>query len=373
MRNADLPPGFWEKMDGGYFYHCFQLDLKRVYLEITRRCNFSCITCIRHSWKDEIGDMDSSLFSRLLDELESYPQRPLIYFGGFGEPFFHPEIIEMISKVKKRGFRLRIATNGCLLSEEILEFLVEKQVEEIIVSCDSVEDSVFKAIRTGGSLEKLKGNLQKLQKIKIEKKRTYPRVSLEFVLMKKNADDLKRLPVLAAELGAGHILITNLLPHTLTMKEEIVYGEKYEPAGPLFWPGPEKEYPSIATADFPRMEWGALRSCPFIERNSVSVSWKGDVAPCYPLLHRYCYYIFGRQKEVTPYFLGNVREENLRSIWQKKEYIKFRNRVRLFQFPSCVDCELSESCDFPAVNDDCWGNSPSCADCLWAQNIIRCP
>ena len=28
-------------------------DAKRAYLEVTTRCNFNCITCIRHSWSDE--------------------------------------------------------------------------------------------------------------------------------------------------------------------------------------------------------------------------------------------------------------------------------------------------------------------------------
>jgi len=41
-------------------------------------------------------------------------------------------------------------------------------------------------------------------------------------------------------------------------------------------------------------------------------------------------------------------------------------------FPSCVDCELRNTCDSSAANKACWGLNPSCADCLWAQDIIRC-
>jgi len=47
--------------------------------------------------------------------------------------------------------------------------------------------------------------------------------------------------------------------------------------------------------------------------------------------------------------------------------------VRKFHFPSSPDCDLRESCDFRERNEGCWGWNPSCADCLWAQDIIRCP
>ena len=64
---------------------------------------------------------------------------------------------------------------------------------------------------------------------------------------------------------------------------------------------------------------------------------------------------------------------DLLEIWTSEEYCRFRNEVRDFNFPSCPDCDLRESCDLRAKNDACWGWNPSCADCLWAQDIIRCP
>ena len=51
----------------------------------------------------------------------------------------------------------------------------------------------------------------------------------------------------------------------------------------------------------------------------------------------------------------------------------YRSEVRTFHFPSCADCDLRETCDLRAKNHACWGYNPSCADCLWAQDIVRCP
>jgi hypothetical protein len=50
-----------------------------------------------------------------------------------------------------------------------------------------------------------------------------------------------------------------------------------------------------------------------------------------------------------------------------------RIEVRGFRFPSCLDCDLRKDCDLRGRNEGCWGWNPSCADCLWAQDIVRCP
>jgi len=119
------------------------------------------------------------------------------------------------------------------------------------------------------------------------------------------------------------------------------------------------------------MKWGAWRRCRFVEDRALVVGWDGGVSPCYPLMHSYPYYIYGRRKEVSRYVLGRVPERPLAEIWTSDEYVLFRAKVREMRFPSCVDCGLA--CTYAEDNEDCWGNVPSCADCLWAQDIVRCP
>ncbi len=100
----------------------------------------------------------------------------------------------------------------------------------------------------------------------------------------------------------------------------------------------------------------------------------GAQSPCYALAHSYSYLtIDGRRKQVERYSLGNITEQSLLEIWTSEDYCRFRNEVRDFRFPSCPDCDLRETCDLREQNEGCWGWNPSCADCLWAQDIIRCP
>jgi hypothetical protein len=58
------------------------------------------------------------------------------------------------------------------------------------------------------------------------------------------------------------------------------------------------------------------------------------------------------------------------SLSKRKSVKSNSAEVRRFNFPSCVDCELRDTCDITESNDGCWGWCPSCADCLWAQDIV---
>jgi len=193
--------------------------------------------------------------------------------------------------------------------------------------------------------------------------------------LRSNVAELADLVKLASKLGSARVLITNVLPYTEEMKAEILYG--YEPQEPLSggsWPVKADAWVMWGILDFPRMYWGAERKCRFIKDRATVVGWDGGVSPCYALAHNYTYFtVDGRKKQVKRYLLGNINVQPLAEIWMGAEYVHFRSEVRAFNFPSCPNCDLRETCDFRERNEGCWGWNPSCADCLWAQDIIRCP
>ena len=72
--------------------------LSKVYIEATNRCNLECVTCIRHSWDEPLGEMSSTTFERILNGLRSFSPPPEVFFGGLGEPLAHPNIVDMVRK-----------------------------------------------------------------------------------------------------------------------------------------------------------------------------------------------------------------------------------------------------------------------------------
>lgn len=375
-----------EEIEGATILYRGLPDLRRLYVEVTSRCDAGCIMCVRRTWKEAEGDLSEALFQALMEEVPRFPLLEWLYLGGFGEPLLHPRLLYMIRLARDKGLRIKISSNGQYLAA-MAEDLVQLGVEEIIVSCDSAAAESFEALRCS-SFERLEEGIRALNRAKKKYESTLPRLVLEFVAMKRNMSELKDLPELASRWEALALLVTNLLPYSADMRGEILYTypeaskkvkvdgimpENHVDIGSIVWEAAAKKWFTWGTIKLPRMVWGAARHCRFVNSYAAVVTWDGEVTPCYPLSHSYSCFVFGRRKEVKRYSFGNLKDSSLYALWTSEEYVKFRGKVRLFRFPSCVDCQLAYTCDYPAENCDCWGNDPSCADCLWAQDIIQCP
>jgi tungsten cofactor oxidoreducase radical SAM maturase len=360
-----------EAFEYSFVLHIKSLDARRAYLEVTSHCNLNCAMCIRQTWRDPQGSMSTETFQAVLDGLRAFPNLKRVVIGGFGEPLMHPKIIEMVTQLHSLGVGVTITTNGLLLDRSISEALLRAGVDTLVLSLDSMHVQAYQKTVGRKGLNKVLDNIQSVQGLIRDAGWRLPALGLEYVVTRSNWEELYKLPNLAKQVGASFVIVTNLLPHTPQLAKEILY-DRNEPlhlgggwgiyrAGWIAW-----GYPKL-----PRMKWGAARRCRFINESSLVIGWDGCVSPCYALLHSYPYYIYGRRKEVTRYTMGSLKEQSLAAIWNSEEYVLFRAKVRDFRFPSCVDCGID--CTYTQENSDCWGNDPSCADCLWAQDILQCP
>lgn len=372
-----LPPDFRgsevvvERREGGLAIWRAEPDVRRVYIEVTTRCNLDCAICVRRVWRDTIGEMTWGTFSMIADQLKAFPALREITLGGFGEPLVHPRILDMVTRASALGAAVSLTTNGLLLDRSMTESLVAARLGTVVVSVDTAHLQAYREAGVAGGLDTVLENIRGLRAIARQRGLMAPRIGLEFVVTRSNMEDLARLPGLTRALGASFVLVTHLLPHAPDQADDIAYDRGQPLAVPMGWPVAGVDWVTWGVARLPRGKWGAQRRCRFVEDRALVIGWDGRVSPCYALMHSYPYYIYGRRKDVTRFVLGSVHEQTLAEIWASVEYVTFRARVRDFRFPSCVDC--NEACAYAARNEDCWANVPSCADCLWAQDIIRCP
>ncbi len=377
LERRQMPAGaeYWlDERDGDLILHPRKPDVRKLYIEPTTGCNLHCVTCIRNVWEDEEAQMSMQTFERILEGIDHLPELKRVVFTGFGEPLTHKNIFDMIEEIRRRGIAVTVGTNGLLLNEDKARMLVEAGVDRLVVSVDGVKPETYSSVR-GAMLAQVLENIRRVNRIKSELSTVIPALGIEFVALKSNVEELPHLAGLASHLNAARILVTNVLPYTEEMREEVLYG--YGPQAPLkggSWPVRVSGWVMWGTLDMPRMHWGAERRCRFVYDRATVVGWDGGVSPCYAFSHNYHYYaVDGLRKKVTRYLLGNVNETPLEEIWMSEEYVRFRSEVMGFHFPSCPDCDLRETCDLRQRNEGCWGWNPSCADCLWAQDIVRCP
>jgi len=112
-----------------------------VTIDITCRCNIHCVCCQFHSsllnipsdGNKAIKDIPYDLFKRLCNELKAMGTSQIILCGD-GEPFLHPRLFDLISVAKDAGFHVMLFTNGTLLNEAKLKYLIDLRLDILKVS-----------------------------------------------------------------------------------------------------------------------------------------------------------------------------------------------------------------------------------------------
>ncbi|MFA6033031.1 MAG: radical SAM protein [Myxococcota bacterium] len=365
--------------------------LDKVIIEPTTRCNLQCTTCMRNTWDEPYGDMTAETFSALMRGLrELRPSK--VAFWGIGEPLMNPRLVEMVRQAKSIGARVGLITNGILLNREIATGLVLAGLDTLIVSQDGTSHESHESVRPGIDGREVHDNIAGLRRIRDGLGRTTPEIGIEFVAMKQNLSHLRELPALAESLGAKFVVVTNVLPYSEDLKNEILYwieaGLPHTPVkkttlSGVYLPPMDRTRENLVYLDVPgATRWsftdqnaprsGPLGYCPFVNEGALAVSWDGSLSPCVPLMHTYKCWVMGREKLVKSYIIGDVNTDDVKTVWEGAEHAAFQRRVLDFGFSPCVDCGGCEKAE--SNQEDCFGNNhPTCGDCLWASGIIVCP
>jgi MoaA/NifB/PqqE/SkfB family radical SAM enzyme len=365
-------------------------SLNRLYVEPTSRCNLSCKTCIRNTWDEPMGDMDRTVFDRLVGQLRRFPHLESVMFGGFGEPTAHPRILDMVRAVKALGLRAEMTTNATLLDDALVDGLLRERLDTLWISFDGTTEESFETIRAGASLSRVLENLDRLAR-RNGREGHRIEVGLAFVVMKTNLGDVKHLDRLARSVGARRILVSHVLPYSEAMEKEMLCLQTLTLETFTFASGKtELSLPRIDVNNTTKETLFSLfqgfenltfmgnriavdaRRCRFVHERTTFVRWDGKVSPCMGLLHAHKTYLYGLERRVRSHDFGDIVTGDLFDIWSSKSYADFREKVKAFDFSPCHVCG---GCSLLEKNEeDCYGNAfPACGGCLWAQGIIQCP
>ena len=357
----------------------------KLHVEITTRCNLDCSMCQRHVWDEPAADMSAETFHAVVRGLADLPGERTLQLSGFGEPLSHPEIVDFVRLAVEAGLATEIVTNGALLSRELGTALIGAGLRKLILSVGCGDDIV----------EQSAVNLRRLHRSALGTDGRWPEVALHAVLKRSNVRALRKLRSLAMVLHASTISVSHLLPHSREMAAEALYGARLPAAGTgpeakgnpwrphvmlpaLEWSGEEARAVGALLAGQPEITLGRTRvdmgysACPFIMEGRAAIDWRGNLAPCLPLLRTHPVVTPRRSRVVRQWHVGNVGESSLHDLWGRPDYVAFRERVREFAFPPCPNCG---DCELVVTNEaDCYGNPfPTCGDCLYARGLVRCP
>ena len=390
-----LLPGTKVRLDEGRNFvkmHRPVTHLTKVYIEPTVACNLDCITCFRNAWEQPIGRMTETTFERIFAALRELSPIPSVYFGGIGEPLFHPKTVEWIRRIKGLGVKVELITNGTILNEKIAQQLIDAGLDVLWVSLDGATPESFADVRLGAELPNVISNLQRFIKMRAPGHYPKPEIGIAFVAMKRNIADLPKVIKIGKSLRARYFSVSNLQPPTVEMQSERLYNRTTRDIAYL-------QAPHLPQLSLPKMDfdesthaalfevfnsglnisyagnnWGGANDvCNFVENGTMSIAWTGEVSPCWPLMHTHMSYLHDKPRLSKKHIIGDVNQRSISDLWLDPDYLAYRERLHNFVFAPCTFCG---GCDLSETNqEDCLGNTiaPVCGGCLWAQGIIQCP
>lgn len=184
-------------------------------IDLTNNCNNDCIGCWCNSPLLEEKKIDSEVkkqtipFKRvikLIDELYKMGTNRIYYAGG-GEPFMHPQIMEIIRHTKKRGLICYVNTNFTLIDEKKVKELIDLKVDHLIVSVWAGTPEVYSATHPNKNEETFL-KIKEILKLLNSRKHKYPIIKLYNVIFNMNYYDIEAMIALAIQTNSETIEFT---------------------------------------------------------------------------------------------------------------------------------------------------------------------
>lgn len=188
--------------DENYNFRNFVMEAPfTVGFKITEKCNFSCKHCIASS--DMTGNIGLSTEDciRIIDNVRFSGTQKIEITGG--EPYLRKDIEEVLLHCKKVGLGVIVTTNGTLLKDGNIDFLVLNDIFTQI-SIDGLEDT-NDYLRGKGSFNMTINAIKKL----VAKN---ARMRINFTVQKYNQNSLEKTVSYLSKLGVNDLNIIFACP-----------------------------------------------------------------------------------------------------------------------------------------------------------------
>jgi len=176
------------------------------------KCNLKCRMCIGTNAASHPNKFRSMSVDDFRHTLEAAPTISGITLSSSdSDPLLHAQFLEIIDVAKEYNVVLDLFTNGLPMSERTARHIVESQAVNMVnFSIDAATDETYTRIR-GGNFARLNKNMRMLVDLKNELNSSMPMISLSFVAMEDNIEELPAFVEMAKSYGAKRVFVEDLL------------------------------------------------------------------------------------------------------------------------------------------------------------------
>jgi MoaA/NifB/PqqE/SkfB family radical SAM enzyme len=130
-------------------------------ISLTNKCNLRCEICGSQKSLDVSGirrrHMHLQTFEAVAETI--FPVLLTVELNSQGDPLLHPNIVDVLTRIKEHDCEVKVQTNGTLFTDDIISSLVE-QHGTVMLSLDAVGPK-FDEVREGGNWAKAELGLRR--------------------------------------------------------------------------------------------------------------------------------------------------------------------------------------------------------------------
>ena len=290
-------------------YHYSRLTKKPVHwalpmsiaIEPTTSCNLRCPECPSglRSFTRPTGMLQSELFKKTIDELADTLSYLTFYFQG--EPYLHPQFLELVQYAASRKIYTATSTNAHYLTDEMAKKTIESGLDRLIISIDGTTQDTYEAYRVGGKLDKVIEGAKNIIRWKKQLKSITPFVVFQFLVVKPNEHQIEAVYKLAKEIGIDHVALKTAQIYDYKNGSELIPTiDKYS------------RYQKMGDGTY-AIKNELLSHCWKMWQSCV-ITWDGKVVPC-------CF------DKDAHYVMGDLTQQSFKEIWQSEKYNSFRASI----------------------------------------------
>ncbi len=315
-----------------------------VQFALCKNCNLRCRMCGAVDARKHEEDLTLDQIQTIADNLDKMGAGVIILTGG--EPFLRQDLPDVVRIFSKKGFEVRLQTNGVLATEDRVKEVIKAGIKDVTISLDSLDPEKQDYICN------LKGSWNKIIKALALYSEYLPRRGamsiVNTVVSKLNAQEVPQVVKFSTKIG----FYNSIIPIHLATTDGFIVRKEAEP-----FAFTKKDYPQIDRTynrliQMKKQGYNVHNTYKFLEGSKDflkyrNIYWKCDSPDLYFSISPQgkflpCVDLSGSESMLDPDFINTYKSK------------EFRDKVKK-QVEACPGCmyacypEISYLCKNPFV------------------------
>ena len=203
--------------------HPHKNQLRLVAWEVTRKCNLNCVHCRAASDRGPYpGELDTEKCFEILKQIRRVGE-PIVILTG-GEPLLREDIFELAERGTGLGLRMVMATNGSLLTLDVVEKIKASGIKRVSISIDGADEHQHDRFRmVEGAFKQSMAGIRLLKEACVE-------FQINTTVTQHNVHNIKDILDMSVglEAAAHHLFLLVPTGRAKEMVDQEIEAEEYE-------------------------------------------------------------------------------------------------------------------------------------------------